>query len=251
MNPPSSMTSLVTGATGYTGRHVIEQLCSLQRPTIAHIRPGSSSLETCRPQFESQGADVKVCPWTIEDFEALLSDVRPDHLYYLVGTTRERDRQSDEDLSYQAIDYGLLEIIVQASFRVGLRPRLIYLSAMGVKESARTAYYRARWRAEELVRGSDLPYIIARPGMITGPDRPESRPMERLGGWLANGVGAALNVVGASTLSRRYRATDGRELATALVHWAAHPNPPKILEAEDLKYPALTDLDSPPPLDDP
>ncbi len=236
------MTSLVTGATGYTGRHVIEQLRSRKRPTVAHIRPGSSAIEECQPLFEHLGATVDICPWTLEEITALLERTQPDHLYFLIGTTRARDRQSDENLGYHSVDYGLLEMLIEGCQKAEIKPRLVYLSAMGVKESAKTAYYQARWKAECLIRDSDLPYIIARPGMITGPDRPESRPMERLGGLLANGVGAALNLVGASTLARRYRATDGQELATALVEWAAHADSPTILEAEDLKAPAITDL---------
>lgn len=129
-------------------------------------------------------------------------------------------RTSDEDASYDAIDYGLFQLMLDACHRAKIRPKTVYLSAMGTDASAKTAYYRARWKAEQALRDSGLPYLIARPAMITGSDRPESRPLERFGGALANLAAKAVKLVGARQTAARWRSTTATELAGALLDHA-------------------------------
>ncbi len=229
-------TAFVTGATGYTGRAVVRILHERGVETVAHIRPGSSKREEFTDRFQDLGADVDCTPWEEDAMAQTIARIAPDVLFFLVGTTRARDRKSDGDAGYEAVDYGLLKLLVDACTAGDASPKFVYLSAMGVKEGAMTAYYRARYRAEETLKECGLPYIIARPAMITGPDRRESRPMEKLGAFFTDAASATLGVVGARRLAARYRSTDATELATALVDLALDDEATnRIVESEELK----------------
>ena len=229
-------TAFVTGATGYTGRAVVQSLRDRSVDTTAHIRPASSRREEYTEKFESIGASVDCTPWDGEAMAQTVARLTPDVVFFLVGTTRARDRRSDDDAGYEAVDYGLLQLLVDACTPCNPAPKFVYLSAMGVKEGALTAYYRARYRAEEALKDSGLPYVIARPAMITGPDRRETRHMERLGGFFTDVASTTLDVVGARRLADRYRSTDATELAASLVDLALDDEiTNRIVESEELK----------------
>ena len=135
------------------------------------------------------------------------------------------------------MDYGLTDLLVVASRALSEpAPRFVYLSSMGVGPRGLNDYMRARYKAEQAVIHSGVPYTIARPGFITGEDRDESRPMEQLGGKLNDVLFGALGALGARELQQRYRTTDARELAQALVKLATDPAcRDRIVEAQDLK----------------
>ena len=228
--------AFVTGATGYTGREVVRLLTEAGVETTAHIRPNSSSAATWEEQFRAQGATVDRTPWEEDAMADTLRRLAPDILYYLVGITAKGARKAEDNPTYESVDYGLFRLLLESASRAEIGPRVVYLSAMGVREGAKTAYYRARWKAERDLKESGLPFIIARPGMITGPDRDETRVGERLGGALADLGAAGLRVLGARRLADRYRSTDNTELACALVDLGlAEDSDNKVVEAEDLK----------------
>ena len=118
----------------------------------------------------------------------------------------------------------------------GSKPRFVYLSSTGVGPGARGAYMRARWRAEEQVRKSQLDYVIARPSLITGPDRDETRTGERLAGAVADSMLGVLGALGARKLSDRYRSTTGKALGRALARLAADPEiQSRVYESDALR----------------
>ena len=232
----------VAGATGFTGRAVVQQLCAAGEVVAAHIRPGSSSLERYAPVFEAQGAEVDTTPWSLPELSARLQAFAPTHVFCLIGTTKARmralERQGGQAAAagYDAVDFGLTAMLVQASEAVEVRPRFIYLSAMGVSPRALNAYMAARWRAEEAVRHSALPFTIIRPGLITGPNREDDRPAERLTGALMGGVFGAARKVGLGRLADQYAPTDDAELAAGIIHHALNPaSPSDIIEQHRLR----------------
>lgn len=227
---------VVTGATGYTGREVVRQLCDRGQSVIAHIRPGSATGESLAPRFEGWGAAVDKTVWEEEAWVASLKQMQPKLIYFLIGTTKARMRQSDDDASYDAIDFGLFDLLLRACQKAAVAPKVVYLSALGVKPNARTAYYRARYKAEQALLNSGLDYVIARPAMITGANRQESRPLERVGGWMADAAAAGLKAMGAQQKAARWRSTDNEELAWALVKYGLDESQrAALVEAEDLK----------------
>jgi uncharacterized protein YbjT (DUF2867 family) len=219
--------AFVAGASGYTGRAVVAELRRRNIATIAHIRPESSRLEAFREQFGALGARVDSTPWTQPAITASMADLRPTHIFALLGTTaataKAEQKRTGKAVDYDSVDYGLTNMLVLASSRSSIRPRFVYLSSIGVSEKAPGAYMQARWKAEQAIIHSNLPYTIVRPSFISGEDRDESRPMERIAANIASFALGGLAKIGATQLKARWSPMTGEELAAAIVELALAP----------------------------
>lgn len=231
------MKLFVAGATGFVGKELVRQRAQAGDEVVAHVRPDSGSLARWRDHFSGQGAQVDTSAWEPEAMAAAIATHDPDVVFCLIGTTKKRMRELGEDAeraSYEAIDFGLTKLLVDATAASAPEARFVYLSSMGVSASAPGAYMQARYKAEQAVLESGLAYVIARPGVITG-DRDEARPLERLGGVASDALSGLAGLVGAQRAAARYAATDDAELAGALARLAAAPEADVIVEAEGLR----------------
>ncbi|MBL8944959.1 MAG: NAD(P)H-binding protein, partial [Myxococcales bacterium] len=190
--------AFVAGATGYTGRAVVEALRAQGIETVAHVRPDSSRKAEFQARFAALGATVDHTPWEAEAIGETLRRVQPTLVFALLGTTRARARNEGmaATQAYARVDYGLTKWLVDGAVTCRPQPRFVYLSAAGVAADARGAYVAARARSEAALRDSDLPWTIARPSFITGVDRDESRPLERVGAALGDGLLAIAGLLG-------------------------------------------------------
>lgn len=217
--------AFVAGATGYTGRAVVSSLIANGAEAIAHVRPDSTALARWRDRFGTLGAEVDTTPWVEGELVATLGRLRPTHIFALLGTTKKRARTdkasgSDAAADYEAVDYGLTAMLLRAAVKCGRSPHFTYLSSIGAKATTRNEYLRVRGRIEAELTLSGLPYLIARPSFITGDDREERRPAERMGAKVADGLLNAIAPLGAGRLRDRYASMTGTQLADSLVRLA-------------------------------
>lgn len=231
------MIAFVAGATGYTGAEVVRALAGRGFDTVAHVRPDSARLADWTRRFDALGAAVDTTPWKDEALRVMLARIAPDLVFALLGTTRARAREASRrgrDEGYDAVDYGLTMMLARATRDAAPRARFVYLSSIGVNDRTRNPYLRARARVEAGVRALGIDHVIVRPSFITGPDRTESRPLER---WAARTVDTALAVaavLGAKRLRARYRSRTAASLADALVRIAIDERANRVIESEDL-----------------
>lgn len=215
--------AFVAGATGYTGRAVVKGCVREGATTVAHVRPDSPRLEEWRARFAAEGAEVDTTPWDGAAMLATLVRLRPTHVISLLGTTRARARAAarrGEAESYRSVDYGLTHMLIESAVAAaavtGVRPRLVYLSAVGAREDTRNAYLRARGLVERELRESGLPYLVLRPSFITGADRDETRRTERWTARMVDALLASLALMGGRRLRDRYHSVSGPALGEAL-----------------------------------
>jgi nucleoside-diphosphate-sugar epimerase len=229
------MTAFVLGATGFVGREVTRQLCVRGTKVFAHVRPDSKQLAEWRDKLGALGAEVDTTAWDAAAMATRFRELAPAQIYVLIGTTRQRARidSVDGDI-YEAIDFGLTKIAVDAARASERKPRMVYLSGIGASASARGAYMRARGKAEDYVRESGLPWVIARPAIITG-DRDESRIGERSAAIIGDGLLAVARVFGGKRLRERYRSTTPDILASALIRLAEAPEENRIVDGAELR----------------
>ena len=227
--------AFVAGATGYTGQAVVRALRERGVPVAAHVRPDSPRLAEWRARFAALGAEVDATPWDDAALRDTLAWRAPALVFALLGTTRARARREGTANPYEAVDYGLTHQLLAAVLAARLRPRFIYLSATGVGPSARGDYLAVRWRFEEELRASGLPFVVARPSFITGADREESRPAERIAAAAADALLGVAGALGARRARDRYRSTTSDQLANALVRLALDPRATGVVESEGLR----------------
>jgi uncharacterized protein YbjT (DUF2867 family) len=229
------MSAFVLGATGFVGREVVRQLCVRGADAIAHVRPDSSSLADWTRRFEALGARVDSSPWQVDALAARWRELAPAQIYILIGTTRAKAKaEAVAGDIYEAVDLGLTRVAVDAARSSNTRPRLVYLSSVGADVAARSAYLRARGKAEALVRESGLPWAIARPSFITG-ERDDRRSAERAAAVVTDGLLAVGALVGAKRLRARYRSTHPEVLASALIRIGEAPEHDRIHDGDDLR----------------
>ena len=216
--------AFVAGATGYTGRAVVEVLVARGVRTVAHVRPDSSQRAEWTERWQQQGAEVDATPWEPAALGETLTRLRPTLVFALLGTTRARAKREGRGAveAYETIDYGMTMMLRDAAQACGCRPRFVYVSMAALPQSSRNPYVDVRIRVERALREGTLPYTIARPAIITG-GRDEPRLGEAIGASVIDGALAFAGLLGARRLRDRYRSMTNVELARGLVRAAMDP----------------------------
>lgn len=228
------MTAFVLGATGFVGREVVRQLCVRGTKTYAHVRPDSKSLSEWQARFHEMGAEVDVTTWDVAALAARWRELKPAQVYVLIGTTRSRAKADAVDGNiYEKVDYGLTKLAVDAARASEVSPRIVYLSSVGADAKARSAYLQWRGKAEEAVKQSGLPWVIARPSIITG-ERDDSRVGERAAAVVGDGLLAVAGIF-AKSLRDRYRSTTPDVLASSLIRLGEADEHDKIIDGALLR----------------
>lgn len=228
----SEIKAFVAGATGLTGRSVVESLCRRGCSTVAHVRPDSSRLGAWRDRFAALGAEVDSTPWDADAMQARFAALRPTHVFSLLGTTRKRMKAEGGD--YAAIDYGLTALLIDALVGAEVPARFVYLSSIGVSPDTTNTYLKARAMAEAKLQASGLQWIIARPSIIVG-DRDEERPLESVSAGVADFVLGMGRIFGAKRFAERYRSTPAPTLAEGIVRHGLGAEPNRIVEGHALR----------------
>ena len=230
--------AFVAGATGFVGRQVVGELRARGVTTIAHVRPTSKRLDAWRETFAGMGAEVDTSPWEAAALAEAMRARGVTHVFVAIGTTRKQAKADGiTGDPYEQIDHALTRMLCEAAAASGAAPRIVYLSSVGAGPGARSPYLKARWRAEEAVRGAGLPWVIARPSFIVSGDgarRDDGRPLEKAAAVIADGVLGAVGLVAARTRDR-YRSITPETLAAALVRLGLDGAPDTIYEGADLR----------------
>jgi uncharacterized protein YbjT (DUF2867 family) len=153
-----------------------------------------------------------------------LARIQPTHVFSLLGTTRaraDRDTGSAVPETYEAVDYGLSKLLLDAAATLPTPPTFVYLSAQGVRERGGNEYFAVRRRMEASLKASGLPWIAARPAFISGGDRLDRRPMERVFAITIDLVLGAVSAFGLRRWADQWRSISGPSLGEGLVRAVA------------------------------
>lgn len=172
---------LVTGGSGFLGRHLIAHMLSHGVEVTAALRRPlrSANIPTCVSQTGFDLAD----PGSLDC--GVLAGI--DCVYHLAAHVHVMRQRTGDDEQFDKLNVTATEVLASAAARAGVR-RFVYLSSIKVngertlgtpfraddEPAPKGPYARSKWRAENALtrisKGTGLEVVIVRPPLIYGPE---------------------------------------------------------------------------------
>lgn len=146
------MRVLVSGATGFVGKRVVQDLLSAGHVVFAASREGKPV-----PGATALKLDVTNPSSCVSAVQA----AQPEAVVHLVGIIREKGTQT-----FERVQHGGTQNLLEAAG--SLRPRWLQMSALGAREGTSSGYFTSKAQAEGRVKTSSLDYTIFQPSLIFG-----------------------------------------------------------------------------------
>lgn len=150
------MLIFLTGATGFVGGHVLKRLVAEGHSVRALVRDPVVARLPSTPQVQLVPGDVVTGAGLDEGMQGC------EAVIHLVGIIVETGKAAFESVHH----LGTCNV-VEAAKRHGIR-RFIQMSAVGVRADGVSEYQTSKWKGEEAVRQSGIPFCILRPSLIFG-----------------------------------------------------------------------------------
>jgi NADH dehydrogenase len=160
------MKIFLTGATGFVGRNVLKRLLLEDHEVSILMRPGKSRLIDLGfgGEVPREKSNVRHVPGDVVSGSGLDQGMQGcDAAIHLVGIIVEKGSNT-----FDTVHHVGTRNVVEAAKRARIQ-RFVHMSALGVRENGVAEYQRSKWKAEEEVRRSGIPYCILRPSLIFGP----------------------------------------------------------------------------------
>ena len=147
---------LVTGSTGFVGRHIVRELVSRGKELKCLVRTSSDlsilkglKVDICYGDVTNQGS-LKVA---MERVETVI------HLVAIIQETRQT--------TFEEVNYLGTRNLVQTAKMSNVK-RLIYMSNLGARSDRCFPLLYSKWQGEEEVRKSGIEYTIFQPSVMFG-----------------------------------------------------------------------------------
>lgn len=152
------MNVLVAGGTGFVGRYLCAELHDRGHDVTALARsPDASVVPSGVTTVEGDVTDRDSLRTPLEGQDAVVNLVALSPLWEPEGGNEMHDRVHRQGT----------ENLVDAAEEAGIG-RFVQMSGLITGDEDLTSYHRAKARAEEIVRASDLEYVIYRPSIVFG-----------------------------------------------------------------------------------
>jgi NADH dehydrogenase len=151
--------TLVTGATGFVGGHVVHAVRAAEKDVRALVRDPTKAVRM-------RTWDVEVVQGDMTDAGSLERAVSGcEAVIHLVAIRQGRPEE------FQSIMVEGTRNLLAAAKAAGIR-RFVLMSALGTSESTKTLvpYFGAKWEQEQLVQQSEIPHVVFRPSFVFARD---------------------------------------------------------------------------------
>jgi uncharacterized protein YbjT (DUF2867 family) len=150
------MKVFLTGATGFVGRNMLKRLLAEGHSVRALVREPEKAGALKAEKIDFVAGDV------VEDASLDQGMQGCDAAIHLVGIITEKGKNT-----FERVHHIGTRNVVEAAKRMGLK-RIVHMSALGARADGAAEYQRTKWKGEEEVRRSGMPYCILRPSLIFG-----------------------------------------------------------------------------------
>src|SRR5579884_1729029 len=155
---------LITGATGYVGRHLVARLVEKgERPRclVRDSRRAASILPADKVEF-AQGDTTNPA-----SLEAAVRGI--DTIVHAAFITADHKQTTGNQ--YETTNVQGTTNLIQAAKAAGVR-RMIEISGLGTKPAKPGSYMQGRYLAEKMLKESKLDWTIIQPSVLFGKDAP-------------------------------------------------------------------------------
>jgi uncharacterized protein YbjT (DUF2867 family)/membrane protease YdiL (CAAX protease family) len=146
------MKVVVAGGSGFLGSHVVERL-QVDGHDVAILARGRRAAPEGVTLVRCDLGRQPLPMGALEGAQAIVN---------LAGIKREAGTQT-----FEAVHVEATRRLLEAARALGVR-RFVHVSVVCSRPDPRSGYHETKWRAEELIRGSGLPFTILKPGVIYG-----------------------------------------------------------------------------------
>ena len=147
----------IFGATGFVGNYLVRAMLAADHEPSVLVRPGSENKLDAADRCRTTSGDIG----SREAIRATLDGC--DAVIYNIGLLKEFPRRG---ITFEEAHFAGVERVIAAARELGVQ-RFLLMSANGVK-SPGTPYQETKFRAEELLKGTDLDWTVFRPSVIFG-----------------------------------------------------------------------------------
>lgn len=159
---PTGLTVAVAGGTGFVGGAIATELYRRGHAVRVLSHRGESARGGLADAIEVRSADVQTGDGLVESLRGV------DALAIALAFKNSPIEAPRKRQTFVEVDAAGTERLIAAAREAGVT-RVVYLSGAGAAPDAKRHWFRAKWRAEEAVRGSGLTWTIVRPTWIFGP----------------------------------------------------------------------------------
>ncbi len=211
-------TSIVFGATGLIGAHLVTELIRSKRYSVIKIFTRKST------GLEHINLDEKVVD--VENIESYSNMISGDDLFICIGTTLKKARSVKR---IEEIDRDLPLKIAKTARKNGVK-KIAVVCSIGANSRSRGYYMRIKGEMENGIR--ELKFdrsVIARPSMLLG-KRKEFRISDLFGQFFAGTLGFIL--IGPF---RNLRGIHGRDVATSMISLINTESTQLVYQSDELR----------------
>lgn len=152
------MNVLVAGGTGFIGTNLCRELAERGHEVTALAR---------NPDDAELPEGVSAVEGDVTNYESLVSAVEGRDAVVNLVALSPLFKPDGGDEMHDVIHRRGTENLLRAAEEAGVR-RFVQVSALGADPAGPTAYIRAKGRAEEAVRDSELDWVVFRPSVVFG-----------------------------------------------------------------------------------
>jgi NADH dehydrogenase len=150
------MKVFLTGATGFVGRNMLKRLLAEGHSVRALVHEPEKASALKVEKVDLVAGDVVEGAGLDQGMQGC------DAAIHLVGIIVEKGKNT-----FERVHHIGTRNVVEAAKRMGLK-RLVHMSALGARADGAAEYQTTKWKGEEEVRRSGIPYCILRPSLIFG-----------------------------------------------------------------------------------
>lgn len=217
------LTALVFGASGLTGKFVIEHL--INDPDYELIKI------FVRKELKIQHGKIRQVVINPDNIELISNEVVGDHLYCCIGSTIKK--AGSKEVFYKT-DHDLVERIAKIASSNKVRS-FVVISSIGAKDRSSNFYLNTKGKMEESIKTFNFNNLsIVRPSMLLG-IRHEKRLFEEAGKIVVRLLSPLLIGV-----TKKYKPIHASTVAKAMIKIAKDLKGTNIIESDQLEILADT-----------